>query len=65
MQMMKRVDSLPEDYRFAFKKIQILEVTGEDVAGFCHEFLRDTKKWADKYSEKLNRDILNKTRRGK
>lgn len=41
----------------------VLEVTGKDVVGFCDEFLRDTKKWTDKFGEKLNRDILNKTGR--
>ena len=41
----------------------VLEVTGEDVVGFCEEFLRDTKKWTDKFAQKLNSDILNKTRR--
>lgn len=39
----------------------VLEVTGEDVVGFCEEFLRDTKKWTDKFGQKLNYDILNKT----
>lgn len=38
----------------------VLEVTGEDVAGFCDEFIRDAKKWTDNYSEKLNRKMLNK-----
>lgn len=38
----------------------VLEVTGEDVAGFCNELMRDTKKWTDKYGEKLNRNMLNK-----
>lgn len=38
----------------------VLEVTGEDVAGFCNELIRDTKKWTDKYGEKLNRNMLNK-----
>lgn len=38
----------------------VLEVTGEDVAGFCDEFIRDTKKWTDNYREKLNRNMLNK-----
>lgn len=40
----------------------VLEVTGEDVAGFCDEFIRDTKKWTDNYREKLNRNMLNKYR---
>ncbi|MBN1059288.1 DUF1048 domain-containing protein [Clostridium botulinum] len=38
----------------------VLEVTGEDVAGFCDEFIRDTKKWTDNYSKKLNDNMLNK-----
>ena len=38
----------------------VLEVTGEDVAGFCDEFIRDTKKWTDNYGEKLNHSMLNK-----
>jgi DNA-binding ferritin-like protein (Dps family) len=42
----------------------ILDVTGEDVAGFCDEFLRDTKKWTDSYRSKLNHDMMNKFRRG-
>ncbi|MEG1059804.1 MAG: DUF1048 domain-containing protein [Terrisporobacter sp.] len=91
---MKRVESLPEDYRFVFEKISgymwrlaggdgsemlktqqelielfensaadnkhVLEVTGEDVAGFCDEFIRDTKKWTDYYGKKLNQKMLNK-----
>lgn len=35
----------------------ILEVTGEDVARFCDDFIRDTKKWKDKYEDKLNNSI--------
>jgi DNA-binding ferritin-like protein (Dps family) len=38
----------------------VLEVTGEDVASFCDEFLRDTKKWTDNFSKKLNRDMTKK-----
>lgn len=97
-QQMARVEALPEDYRFVFKKIHgymwglaggdgfdmlntqhelielfeasaadgkhILDVTGEDVVGFCDEFLRDTKKWTDNYRKKLNRDMINKLGRG-
>lgn len=36
---------------------RVLDVTGKDVAGFCDEFLRDTKKWTDNYRHKLNRDM--------
>lgn len=38
----------------------VLDVTGEDVVGFCDEFLRDTKKWTDNYRKKLNHDMINK-----
>lgn len=41
----------------------ILEVTGEDVAGFCDDFIRDTKKWTDKYGDKLNSNINDKLKR--
>jgi DNA-binding ferritin-like protein (Dps family) len=93
-EQMARVEALPEDYRFVFKKIQgymwnfasgdgsdmlkiqyelielfessaadgkrVLDVTGDDVVGFCDELLRDTKKWTDNYRKKLNRDMMNK-----
>ena len=35
----------------------VLDVTGEDVVGFCDEFIRDTRKWEDHYRDKLNREI--------
>lgn len=35
----------------------VLEITGDDVVGFCDEFMRDTKKWQDNYGNKLNRDV--------
>ncbi|MEG2789939.1 MAG: DUF1048 domain-containing protein [Romboutsia sp.] len=38
----------------------VLDVTGEDVAGFCDEFMKDTKKWTDYYSNKLNRNMKKK-----
>lgn len=38
----------------------VLEVTGEDVAGFCDELLSDTKKWTDNYRVKVNRDMMKK-----
>lgn len=38
----------------------VLDVTGDDVVGFCDELLRDTKKWTDNYRKKLNRDMMNK-----
>lgn len=93
-EQMARVEALPEDYRFVFKKIHeymwsfaggdgsgmlktqhglielleagaadgkhILDVTGQDVAGFCDEFMRDTNKWTDNFRIKLNSRMLNK-----
>lgn len=38
----------------------VLDVTGEDVVGFCDELLLDTKKWTDRYRRKLNKDIANR-----
>lgn len=93
-EQMARVEALPEEYRFVFKKIQkymwgfaggdgldmlkaqyglielfeisvadgkqVLEVTGEDVAGFCEDFMTDIKKWTDNYRDRLNRDFMKK-----
>jgi len=42
----------------------VLDVTGEDVIGFCNEFLRDTKKWTDNFRKKINRDIMDKFGKG-
>ncbi len=42
----------------------VLDVTGEDVVGFCDEFIRDTRKWEDHYRDKLNREIRNKFGKG-
>ena len=89
---MARVEALPEDYKFVFKKIQdymwkfaggagydmmevhyglidlfeagatdgkhVLEVTGEDVAAFCDELLRNTETYTENWREKLNQDVL-------
>ena len=91
-QMMKRVEALPEDYRFVYEKMQsymwnfaagdgydmlkiqyelvdlfedgaadgkqVLEITGEDVAGFCDELLQSAKTYTGKWHASLNRDIL-------
>ncbi len=43
---------------------QVLDVTGEDVVGFCDELIRDTRKWEDSYRDKLNRDIRGKFGKG-
>ena len=42
----------------------MLDVTGEDVVGFCDELIRDTRKWEDTYRDKLNRDIRNRFGKG-
>ena len=42
----------------------VLDVTGEDVVGFCDEFICDTRKWEDHYRDKLNRDIRNRFGKG-
>ena len=38
----------------------VLEITGEDVAEFCDELLRNTKTYTEGWRESLNRDILKK-----
>lgn len=92
--MMARVDALPEDFSFVYKKIQkymwsftsgdgfdmlaiqfdllelfevgaaegkrVLEITGEDVAGFCDELLKDAKTYPDNWRGKLNREVRDK-----
>ncbi len=35
-------------------------VTGEDVAAFCHQRLRSTTSYLDKWRASLNRDVANK-----
>jgi len=98
-QQMARVEALPKDYQYVFKKIQghmwmfasgsgydmlkihyelidlfevgaadgkhVLEITGEDVAAFCDELLRSASTYTENWREALNRDILNKFRKGK
>ncbi|MBP1947110.1 DUF1048 domain-containing protein [Virgibacillus litoralis] len=36
---------------------KVTELTGEDVAAFCDELVKDTKTWKDKYRENLNNTI--------
>jgi DNA-binding ferritin-like protein (Dps family) len=96
---MARVEALPKDYQYVFKKIQghmwmfasgsgydmlkihydlielfeagaadgkhVLEITGEDVAAFCDELLRNARTYAEDWREALNRDILKKLGREK
>lgn len=38
----------------------VLAVTGEDVAAFCDELLRNAETYTENWREKLNRDIMNK-----
>lgn len=38
----------------------VLEVTGNDVASFCDDLIKDTKLWTDHYRNKLNRDFTKK-----
>lgn len=35
----------------------VLEVTGEDVAAFCDELIKDSKTYADIYLESVNNDV--------
>jgi Uncharacterized protein conserved in bacteria len=37
----------------------VLALTGEDVAAFCDELLRNVKTWTGKPGKALNRDIRN------
>ncbi len=93
-QQMARVENLPKDYQFVFKKIQnhcwmfaagagydimkihcdlielfeqgvangksVLEITGEDVAGFCEELLKNAQTYTESWKDKLNREIREK-----
>ncbi|GIN20557.1 DUF1048 domain-containing protein [Siminovitchia fordii] len=36
---------------------KVTELTGEDVAAFCDELVKDSKTWRDKYRTKLNDTI--------
>ncbi|SFF57564.1 DNA-binding ferritin-like protein (Dps family) [Halobacillus alkaliphilus] len=36
---------------------QVTELTGEDVAEFCDELVKDEETWKDKYRNKLNDTI--------
>lgn len=38
----------------------VLDVTGEDVAAFCHERLRGTTSYLDEWRASLNRDVAKK-----
>ncbi|MCF2649311.1 DUF1048 domain-containing protein [Niallia circulans] len=36
---------------------KVTELTGEDVAAFCDELVKDEQTWKDKYRKKLNDTI--------
>lgn len=38
----------------------VLEVTGDDVAAFCHELMKGNKLWTDAIKNRLNRKINGK-----
>lgn len=98
-QQMARVNALPEDYQYVFRKMQshmwqftagsgydmmevqyglidlfeegainkknVLEVTGEDVAAFAEELLKNTRTYTDDWRRKFNQDIMEKIGDGK
>jgi DNA-binding ferritin-like protein (Dps family) len=97
-EQMARVEAMPEDYRFVFKKIQshmwmfaagsgydmmqihydlielfesgaaegkrVLEITGNDVAGFCDELLRSARTYTEDWRVKLNREVAERLGKG-
>lgn len=40
----------------------VLEITGDDVAGFCDELLLNCKTYTENHRDKLNREIHEKVR---
>ena len=36
----------------------VLDITGEDVAGFCDELLKSVNTWTRSWPEKLNNDVI-------
>ena len=42
----------------------VLEITGEDVAEFCDELLRNAKTYTENWRQAFNRDIRNKLGNG-
>jgi len=43
---------------------RVLEVTGEDVAAFCDELLRNAKTYTENWRAALNRDVSKKLHEG-
>lgn len=90
-EQMARVDAMPKDYQFVFKKIQgymwqfaagsgydmmgihyglielfeagvsdgkkVLEITGEDVASFCDELMKNVETYTENWRDKFSREI--------
>ena len=46
---------------------EVLDITGQDVAAFCDELLRNSgaKLWTEKWPQDLNRDIAKKLGKGR
>jgi DNA-binding ferritin-like protein (Dps family) len=44
---------------------KVLEITGQDVAAFCDELLRNTRTSTEDWREALNHDIRKKLRTGR
>ena len=42
----------------------VLAITGEDVASFCEELLRNARTYTEDWRETLNRDIRSHFRKG-
>jgi DNA-binding ferritin-like protein (Dps family) len=42
----------------------VLEITGEDVASFCDDLLRNARTYTENWREALNRDIQKKLGKG-
>lgn len=62
--MLKTQEKLIELFEISSaNKKHVLEVTGEDVARFYDELICDTKKWINKYGDKLNTNVNNKLKR--
>jgi len=93
-EQMARVEALPKDYQYVFKKIQrhmwmfaagsgydmmkihydlielfetgvadgkhVLDITGDDVAAFCDELMRNASTYTENWREALNHDIQKK-----
>ena len=42
---------------------KVLDITGDDVASFCDELLKNTKQWIENWHDALNRDIQKKLKK--